>query len=436
MANFPENPTDGQKIVEEATDGSDRVAIWTYDSLNQQWTYELYEVYSGEKAIYTDQVIVRQPDPENYPELQTQMDVNQLVGSELGLTGEYAIYTDQVKERGTDLTQAQINVTSAASTSAVAQNIDQIQGTKSKGTWQFMGGPVPDDGAPAENQFWMTDKEGMRTQDFCEAVFVRVHALGNQSSSTKDRVVLGVGEVGDKLTIQDLMDRDGGVYTITSVELHEPDGDDYSKAYAVYGVEVDPTYCVGSVSPSEIVTIRLASGEGGVYLPLSGGTANKMQGVLYMGGNKIAGVGNPSLDTDVANKKYVDEIKPPAFIKKYNTSRYFKVGDESTVLTPNDVMFLANGETTTQFAAITHVVLPEIGIDWSEFTHTGTIEVRKGETVYGHLSVISSKHNVYKNWSIKVKVLDILSNDLEIGATHQCYFWGMFFGYGVYTPDE
>ena len=103
MTTFSDNPTDGQKIVEEATDGSSRVAIWTYDSLNQQWTYELYEVYTGEKAIYTDQVMVRQPDTENYPELQTQMDVNQLVGSELGLTGEYAIYTDQIKERGTDV---------------------------------------------------------------------------------------------------------------------------------------------------------------------------------------------------------------------------------------------------------------------------------------------------------------------------------------------
>ena len=195
MANFPDNPTDGQKIVEEATDGSSRVAIWTYDSLNQQWTYELYEVYTGEKAIYTDQVIVRQPDPENYPELQTQMDVNQLVGSELGLTGEYAIYTDQIKERGTDVTQAQINVTSAASHSAVAQNIDQIQGTKSKGTWQFHGGPIPDDNVPAVNQFWLSDEEDQRTQEFCEAAFVRIHALGNQANSyTKDRVVLGAGK--------------------------------------------------------------------------------------------------------------------------------------------------------------------------------------------------------------------------------------------------
>ena len=85
--------------------------------------------------------------------------------------------------------------------------------------------------------------------------------------------MLGVGKVGDKLTIQDLADRDGCKYTITSVELHEPDGDDYSKAYAVYGVEPDPMYCVGSVSPAEIVSIRLASGEEGEeYLPLAGGT--------------------------------------------------------------------------------------------------------------------------------------------------------------------
>ena len=395
MTHFPDHPHDGQTVVEEM--GNEQVRIWTYSQANNEWTYKEYG--GAAPVVYTDQVIDRQ-----------------------GAT-----------------TQSQINIASAATASATQQNVDEIQGTKSKGTWQFHGGPLPEDGVPAENQFWLSDKEGMRTQEFCEAVFVRIHALGNQNKQTRDRVVLGAAEVGDRLIIQDLADRDGCSYTITSVEEHDPVDGDYTKAYAVYGVEADPTYCVGSVSPAEIVAIKLKGAPvegGGDYLPLSGGTTSKMQGVLYMGGNKIAGVGNPSLDTDAATKKYVDAIKPPAFVKKYNTSRYFKVGDESTVLTPNDVMFLANGETTTQFAAVTHVVLPEIGIDWSEFTHTGTIEVRKGETVYGHLSVISSKHNVYKNWSIKVKVLDILSNDLEIGATHQCYFWGMFFGYGVYTPDE
>ena len=289
MANFPDNPTDGQQIVEPATDGTDRVAIWTYNSLNQQWTYELYEVYSGDTAIYTDQVIVRQPDPMNYPELTTQMDVNQLVGSELGLTGEYVVYTDQIKERGSGLTQAQINIASASAQNVVTQNVDAVQGTKSKGTWQFHGGPIPDDGVPAENQFWLADAEGVRTQDFCNASFVRIHSLGNQGSNvTKDRVVLGTGEVGDKLIIQDLFDGDGCKYTITSVELHDPDGEDYTKAYALYGVEADETYCYGSVAPAEIVSIRLAagptdSGESlGDFLPLTGGT---ISGQLSVAGN-------------------------------------------------------------------------------------------------------------------------------------------------------
>ena len=275
MANFPDNPTDGQQIVEPATDGTDRVAIWTYNSLNQQWTYEIYEVYSGDTAIYTDQVIVRQPDPVNYPTLTTQMDVNQLVGSELGLTGEYVVYTDQIKERGSGLTQAQINMASASAQTAVTQNVEEIQGTKSKSTWQFHGGPLPDDGVPAINQFWMADKENERTQEFCEAAFIRIHALGAQGQVTRDRVELGSAVVGDRLIIQNLADTDGCSYTITSVEEHGPVDGDYTKSYALYGVEPDPTYCIGTVSPAEIVSIKLKSAPtegGGDYLPLTGGT--------------------------------------------------------------------------------------------------------------------------------------------------------------------
>ena len=193
--------------------------------------------------------------------------VKSFVGSEL-LTGEYAITpTDQGAWNRRNPGADQRHV----SCSATQQNVDQIQGTKSKGTWQFHGGPISEDNVPAENQFWLSDKEDQRTQEFCEAVIIRIHALGNQNKQTKDRVGLGAAEVGDKLIIQDLADRDGCSYTITSVEEHEPVDGDYTKAYAVYGVEPDPMYCVGSVSPAEIVAIkikRLASD----FLPLSGGT--------------------------------------------------------------------------------------------------------------------------------------------------------------------
>jgi len=42
------------------------------------------------------------------------------------------------------------------------------------------------------------------------------------------------------------------------------------------------------------------------YLPLAGGTSNKMTGILYLGGNKIAGLGEPYLETDAATKGYVE----------------------------------------------------------------------------------------------------------------------------------
>ena len=232
MTHFPDTPFDGEQVIE--TTGEGAIRVWTYSKPKNEWTYEDYVTAPAGQVVYTDQVMDRQ-----------------------GTT-----------------TQSQINVASAATASATQQNVDEIQGTKSKGTWQFMGGVVPDDGVPPENQFWLTDAEGDRTQEFCEAAFVRIHALGNQNSKTRDRVVLGAAKVGDKLIIQDLADRDGCSYTITSLEEHEPVDGDYTKAYAIYGVEPDPVYCIGSVAPAEIVAIKLKSGSAEVtdFLPLSSGT--------------------------------------------------------------------------------------------------------------------------------------------------------------------
>jgi hypothetical protein len=83
---FPDNPTDGQQVIQETED--DGILVWTYDKLNQQWTYKAYEPNKGKPVIYTDEVLVRNLDLENFPELTTQMAVNQLLGDELGLSSE------------------------------------------------------------------------------------------------------------------------------------------------------------------------------------------------------------------------------------------------------------------------------------------------------------------------------------------------------------
>ena len=65
-------------------------------------------------------------------------------------------------------------------------------------------------------------------------------------------------------------------------------------------------------------------------------------------------------------------------------------------------------------------------IDWTKFTKIGTIEVRNGGTLCGHLQVVSAKNNSGRNWLVKVKALDIVSNEIEPDSGHPCYFWGMF----------
>jgi hypothetical protein len=70
-------------------------------------------------------------------------------------------------------------------------------------------------------------------------------------------------------------------------------------------------------------------------LSLSGGTSSKMTGNLYMGGNKIAGLENPSIDTDAANKSYVDTAvagsSDPYYTRNYILNDYKLVGSADAV---------------------------------------------------------------------------------------------------------
>ena len=142
----------------------------------------------------------------------------------------------------------------------------------------------------------------------------------------------------------------------------------------------------------------------------------------------------PTDVTHAATKGYVDNAVGSsgggggAFTEQYNGNRFFKPGLDTTGLSDGEVMFCSNGASTTMFTAITHVCLPEAGIDWTKFTRIGTIEVRNGGTVCGHLQVISATNNPGRNWKVKVKVLDTESNDLDPESGHPCYFWGMFTG--------
>ena len=453
---FPANPSDGFQIKEDMPGGG--YAIWTYNKTFNQWTVEVFTTpLTG--YIYTDQVLTRPLQREETPELFTQQDVNYYLNDKSSpVDDEYA-------------TKQQVQALAMAVVNSV-QAMESAQGVKTKGKWAHHGGPLPESGIPAESQFWMADGEGNKTQDYCDAAVVRIHAIG-LSDLYRENNVLGAAEVGDLLIIQDLSDLDGCQYEITSVEFHDPVDGNYENAYAVYGVKPDETFCRGTLSPAELVSVRIKtafSSEGGDYLPLSGGViagnlsvsgSLSNQGGIMMAGPKDKGFyvydlqggavfsaygdkfgagvqyfGAVERANHVATKGYVDEqiggIDIPeagggvGFTDKYNGNRYYKAGQDTTSLSEGEVMFLSGGATTGAFAGVTHVALPEAGIDWTKFTGIGTIEVRNGSTVCGYLQVVYAKQNPGRNWLVKVKLLELVSNELSPESGHPCYFWGMF----------
>ena len=254
---FPEHPSDGFQIKEDLDNGG--YAIWTYNEAFNQWTVEVFNTpLSG--YIFTDQVRTRPSKRGEAPELFTQQDVNYYLNDKSSpVDDEYA-------------TKQQVQALAMAVVNSV-QAMESAQGVKTKGKWAHHGGPLPESGIPAESQFWMADAEGNKTQEYCDAAVIRIHAIG-LSDLYRENNVLGAAEVGDLLIIQDLSDLDGCQYEITSVEFHDPVDGNYENAYAVYGVKPDETFCRGNLSPAELVSVRIKtafSSEGGDYLPLTGG---------------------------------------------------------------------------------------------------------------------------------------------------------------------
>ena len=232
MPNYPYKPVDGQHIVEEIDDL--HVIVWTYNAELNQWTYQRYG--PGEATTIDERVLIKTGGSQHDLNLkQEELNVHQEK-----INTQQAETNEAFNTRVAALAAAQTNLT---------QNLEQAQGTKSRGTWQHHGGPLPEDGAPAVNQFWMSDKDGNKTQDFCDVGIVRINNTGMSAGEKIDNVNLGTAVPGDQLLIQDLQDLDGCSYVIVSVE---DKGD-----YAVYGVEPDNTFCRGSVAPAEICTVKL-----------------------------------------------------------------------------------------------------------------------------------------------------------------------------------
>jgi hypothetical protein len=249
---------------------------------------------------------------------------------------------------------------------ATNQLLDVAFDVRCRGVWIYQGGATaPGDPPVGIQRFLMADAEGVKTQEYSEAASLTIHAMG---AGQLDKISIGETEVGDLVTIQNSKDLGGGSYIVTAIEEFNSDNpDELTDTYAVYTVTPDPKRCNGSIATEEKAAIRIipqqavpafedsdylkthvsndigrnfrmkangktlvsaANDELGLYnvkeptdenhaatkgysddkyLAKAGGTSQKMQGILYLGGNKIAGVGEPEASTDAATKAYVDK---------------------------------------------------------------------------------------------------------------------------------
>ena len=168
------------------------------------------------------------------------------------------------------------------------------------------------------------------------------------------------------------------------------------------------------------------------YVHKKGGTQNKMQGDLYLGGFAIKGVGEPSLSTDAATKAYVDSKGSGggSFQTKYD-GNFFCVGPAITskLLNNGEVMFFNESSLATTAPGRVHYIGFNIDqFNWDSFLGTGIIRVRSGANDAGYYQVFKKSENAGRNMIVWVKpVWTDTSQALEEDSGTPCYFQGVFF---------
>ena len=173
-------------------------------------------------------------------------------------------WSDQVYIRGVDnRTQQNVNDTNQAVATKVGnvatatnQLLDVAFDVRCRGVWIYQGGAVaPGDPPVGLQRFLMTDKDGIKTQEYSEATSLTIHAIG---AGQLDKISIGETEVGDLITIQNTTDLGGGSYIVTAVEEFAGDNpDELTETYAVYTVVADTKRCSGSIATEEKAVIRI-----------------------------------------------------------------------------------------------------------------------------------------------------------------------------------
>ena len=369
MITFPDNPYDGQVIVDEVDESN--VAIWTYDASDNSWRAKEYGNGSG-FTTRTDMVYLADQygsnphpaGPPRVPELKgihvpedlylaKQKDLNEffvycleeldaIVGG-LEVTGGI-LYEDNIRLRNQPGSQADLNLANKKVTEAAIiglrgdqQFVENVLGVKMRGLWEHQGGAGMTSKGVEPGFFKMYEDQGfsnpVRTQDFekVQQLWISVESLGVADYQRNAQKF----NKGDFVTLNETQTQSGGAYRIRNCRIDwedEAQGDFY-----VMNVEPLDGAQYGSISANSQCTIRVTP-DVNAFLPVTGGTVNgsvkfengvefgKALVVTLTGGGMFIVTGQNNIDllksrfgeaieyngsiekdADLVNKQYIDQ---------------------------------------------------------------------------------------------------------------------------------
>ena len=435
MTHFPDQPHDGQQVVDELQEPPGYIRVWTYSEAKNEWTYKEYGPGGG-GVVYTDQVLVRDntevpgmalADPS---ELKTQKEVNYWLDEKAGQSGGGT----PGKET---LPWLQINKWGMRKNPYSGNPIYEVSWSNNPNctyTWQY---EIDGDG----DGNWMDIADHPQKDELGYTAGgefpIQLSLSGSGQADILPNALMRFRITGELNGI--LSELSSGVIAAWEERMDEYDPPLYETGV---GTDLEPYATTEYVDekveeyddrylqlnePNNVNNQFRIKGTGGTYIS----TAGDELGIYHLK--------TPTDVTHAASKGYVDQqiaaIEIPTGggglpTTKYDGNRLFVVGNGVSDLNNGEVVFTnTSGNIVDNVGLVTRIVLPIDEFNWDACSKSGFVYVKNGANSRGYFQVYDVITNEGRNKMLKVKLFDFVEDtNLDPGYGHPCYFNGVFFG--------
>ena len=438
MTHFPDQPHDGQQVVDELQEPPGYIRVWTYSEAKNEWTYKEYGPGGG-GVVYTDQVLVRDntevpgmalADPS---ELKTQKEVNYWLDEKAGQGGGEPNLGKESKP-WLEISKYGMRTSRTGWGQGFVYEVTWSCNPNCTFSWQHEI-DINGDGN------WIDiaahpQKDELGFEQASETPVSVVLVQGDQASKFPNALMRFrlAGELNGILS-----ELSSGAIAAWEERTEEYDPPMYEDGTAV---DLDPYATTEYVDekveeyddrylqlnePNNVNNQFRIKGTGGTYIS----TAGDELGIYHLK--------TPTDVTHAASKGYVDQqiaaIEIPTGggglpTTKYDGNRLFVVGNGVSDLNNGEVVFTNTaGNIVDNVGLVTRIVLPIDEFNWDACSKSGFVYVKNGANSRGYFQVYDVITNEGRNKMLKVKLFDFVEDtNLDPGYGHPCYFNGVFFG--------